>query len=251
MPTVADSRAPIGVVRGRDRRVEAARGAERDREDRPVAVDRVVGEQDRDVQPRLLDRDVLEVVDLRRVGEAEDASRRRPCASASVICPSESSCSCCSFSFERHPPQQRVDLALDGLAGGRSRVGCSARSSLDVRDVAATAPTATSERTAIVAPIAAVRPRTAMLILPGRGGRPAAIQGRRLPSPGRPKHPARADPPARPGVRPRKRPNWGLTPERFSHGRPHGSRETSHAGHESARDRRATRQSRWSARPFS
>ena len=59
-------------VGGRHRRVEAAGGAERDREDRAVAVDRVVGEQDRDVQPRLLDRDVLEVVDLRRVGQAED-----------------------------------------------------------------------------------------------------------------------------------------------------------------------------------
>ena len=74
MPTVAVSRAAIGVVGGRHRRVEAARGAERDREDRAVAVDRVVGEQDRDVQPRLLDRDVLEVVDLGRVGQAEDAA---------------------------------------------------------------------------------------------------------------------------------------------------------------------------------
>ena len=62
------------VVGGRHRRVEAARGAQRDREDRAVAVDRVVGEQDRDVQPGLLDRDVLEVVDLRRVGQAEDAA---------------------------------------------------------------------------------------------------------------------------------------------------------------------------------
>ena len=61
-----------GVVGRRDRRVEAARGAQRDREDRAVAVDRVVGEQDRDVQPRLLDRDVLEVVDLDRIGQAED-----------------------------------------------------------------------------------------------------------------------------------------------------------------------------------
>jgi hypothetical protein len=37
-------------------------------------VDGVVGEQDRDVQPGLLDRDVLQVVDLGRVDEAEHAA---------------------------------------------------------------------------------------------------------------------------------------------------------------------------------
>jgi hypothetical protein len=37
-------------------------------------VDRVEGEQDRDVQPRLLDGHVLEVVDLHRVGQAEHAA---------------------------------------------------------------------------------------------------------------------------------------------------------------------------------
>jgi hypothetical protein len=64
------------VVVGGDARVERAGGPERDREDRPEAVDRVVGEQDRDVQARLLDGDPLVLVDERRVGEAEDAADR-------------------------------------------------------------------------------------------------------------------------------------------------------------------------------
>ena len=92
------ARAELVVLRG-DVRVERARGAERDREDRAVAVDRVVGEQDRDVQPRLLDRPVLVLVDLHRVDEAEDAAdrlvgpRRVP-----LIWPSESSWIWFSFS---------------------------------------------------------------------------------------------------------------------------------------------------------
>ena len=57
-----------------DRRVERAGGAQRDGEDGPVAVDGVVGEQDRDVQPGLLDGDVLELVDPRRVHQAEHAA---------------------------------------------------------------------------------------------------------------------------------------------------------------------------------
>ncbi len=48
------ARADALVGRG-DAGIEAAGRAERDREDRPVAVDGVVGEQDRDAEPRLLD----------------------------------------------------------------------------------------------------------------------------------------------------------------------------------------------------
>jgi hypothetical protein len=62
------------VVGCRDRRVEAARLPERDREHGPVAVDRVEREQDRNVQPRLLDGNVLQVVDPGGVREAEHAA---------------------------------------------------------------------------------------------------------------------------------------------------------------------------------
>ena len=68
------ARAELVVLRG-DVRVERAGGAERDREDRAVAVDRVVGEQDRDVQRRG-HRPVLVLVDLHRVDQAEDAADR-------------------------------------------------------------------------------------------------------------------------------------------------------------------------------
>ena len=76
MPTAADSEAPIrwSVAATLGSKLRAV--GERDREDRAEAVDRVVGEQDRDVQARLLDGVVLVVVDLRRVGEAEDAADR-------------------------------------------------------------------------------------------------------------------------------------------------------------------------------
>ena len=63
-----------GSVGFSDRWIEAAGLCQRDREHRAETVDGVEGEQDRDVQPRLLDRDVLEVVDLRWIREAEDAA---------------------------------------------------------------------------------------------------------------------------------------------------------------------------------
>src|SRR5262245_50429116 len=50
-----------GVIR-RHLRVEAARRSQRNREDRPEAVDRVEGKHHGDVQPRLVNRDVLEAV---------------------------------------------------------------------------------------------------------------------------------------------------------------------------------------------
>ena len=90
------------VVLGGDVRVERAAGGQRDREDRAVAVDRVVGEQDRDPEPRLLDGDVLQLVDPLGFDEAEHAADARPSASASVICPSERSCTCWSFSVGGH-----------------------------------------------------------------------------------------------------------------------------------------------------
>ena len=59
-----------GVVHGH-LRVEAARRCQRNREDRPEAMDRVEREQQRDVQPRLLDRDVLKPVDLYGIGDTQ------------------------------------------------------------------------------------------------------------------------------------------------------------------------------------
>ncbi len=75
------ARAVRRVVR-RDVGVEAGADAERNREDRPEAVDRVEGEEQRDLQPRLLDRETLELPDPCRIGHAQD--RPEPTAYAVV-----------------------------------------------------------------------------------------------------------------------------------------------------------------------
>ena len=108
------------VVGGGHRRVEAARGAQRHREDRAVAVDRVVGEEDRDVQPRLLDRDVLEVVDLRRVGEAEDPAHARLRVGVGDL-PVGQQLQLLELLADRHLAEQSIDLALDAAIGAVSR----------------------------------------------------------------------------------------------------------------------------------
>ena len=66
-----------GVVH-RHLRVEAAGRAQRNREDRPEAMDRVEREQQRDVQPRLVNRDVLEAVDRRRIRDAQHRAEAVP-----------------------------------------------------------------------------------------------------------------------------------------------------------------------------
>ena len=67
------------VVVERDLRIEARTGGQRDREDRPEPVDRVEGEEDRDLQPRLLDGDALEVSDPLS-GRSRSGPSRGPCA---------------------------------------------------------------------------------------------------------------------------------------------------------------------------
>ena len=105
------------VVGGGHGRVEAARGAQWDREDRAVAVDRVVCEQDRDVQPRLLDRDVLEVVDLRRVGQAEDPADAGFCVRVGDL-PVGQQLELRQLLVDGHPREQVVHAPLDALTGG-------------------------------------------------------------------------------------------------------------------------------------
>ena len=105
------------VVGGGHRRVEAARGAQRHGEDRAVAVDGVVGEEDRDVQPRLLDRDVLEVVDLRRVGEAEDPAHAGLRVGVGDL-PVGQQLQLLELLADRHLAEQTIDLALDAAVRG-------------------------------------------------------------------------------------------------------------------------------------
>jgi hypothetical protein len=113
------------VVVGRDRRIEAAGGAERDREDRPEAVDRVEGEQHRDVQPRLLDGEVLEVVDPRGIRDAEG---RAEALLHLVIGDQEvrEQLDLLQLLLERHAREQVVHARLDSpvsrRAGGCERV---------------------------------------------------------------------------------------------------------------------------------
>ena len=109
-----------GVVGRGHRGVEAAGRAQRDREDRAVAVDRVVGEEDRDVQPRLLHRDVLEVVDLRRVDEAEDRADARLRVRVGDL-PVGEQLHLLQLLVDGHLAHQAVDLALDAAVGGLPR----------------------------------------------------------------------------------------------------------------------------------
>ncbi len=70
------------------------------------------------MQPRLLDRDVLEVVDLRRVGEAEDAADARLRLGVGDLAVGEQ-LELLELLVERHLAQEMIDLALDA-AGSRS-----------------------------------------------------------------------------------------------------------------------------------
>ena len=100
-----------------DRRVERAGRAERDGEHRPVPVDGVEGEHDRDVQPGLLHRDVLQVVDLRRVDLAEHPTEARLGLGVSRL-PVGQQLDLLQLLLGGHLRDQRGHLVLDG------RVGC-------------------------------------------------------------------------------------------------------------------------------
>jgi hypothetical protein len=114
------------VVVGRHVGVEAAGRPQRDREDRPEPVDRVEREQDRDVQPRVLDGLVLEVVDLVGIGEAEDAADRLLRLGV-VDLPVAQERELVELLLQRHLLQQGVDLPLDALA---RRASCLAKGAL-------------------------------------------------------------------------------------------------------------------------
>ena len=82
------------------------------------------------------------------------------CASASVICPSDSSWTCCSFSSVVILRSRLLTLRSMPRSAG-CRVGCNAASSVD-RVAATTAPATSMLNTTIVVTIAALRPRGPM-----------------------------------------------------------------------------------------
>src|SRR5581483_2684430 len=96
------------------RKVEAARGCERDGEDRPVAVDHVVSEQQRYLETCLLDRDALRGVDILRAHDVEERPNFSPAHQLErlwrVRCVLGK---LADFLFQSHLSQQRIDSALD------------------------------------------------------------------------------------------------------------------------------------------
>ena len=119
------------VIGEGDVRIKAARRPKRDREDRPVPVNRVVREQDRDVQPRG-HREVLEVVDLRRIRQAEDPADRLARLGIGDL-PIRLQGQLVQLVLQRHLAHQRIHSALDvlvrGMPGRRQRRLVVARSS--------------------------------------------------------------------------------------------------------------------------
>jgi hypothetical protein len=102
-------------------------------------VDRVVGEQDRDVEPRLVHRDLLEVPDLHGVHQAEDPAHALAGVLVGDLAVGEQ-LHLLELLLEGHLGQEPVDPPLDP-AIGCPRVGCKAASSRDC--VAAITPPAT------------------------------------------------------------------------------------------------------------
>ena len=111
-----------GLRRFFHRRIPGRRHAERDREDRAIAVDHVEAEQQRDVQPALLEGEMLQPIDLLRIGEPQ----HRADATVDVVrvcCrgdePSQRDAGhqveLADLLLERHPAEQGV--------GANSRVG--------------------------------------------------------------------------------------------------------------------------------
>jgi hypothetical protein len=109
------------VIGERDVGIERRRGRQRRREDRPEAVDRVEREQDRDVQPRVLDGVVLVLVDQRRIGLTEHAADRLARLLRVLLhLPVGEQRQLLQLLVERHPPQQRLDPALDAAIASRA-----------------------------------------------------------------------------------------------------------------------------------
>ena len=106
----------VGGVGERHVRVEARGGAQRNREGRAEAVDGVEGEQERDPEAGVLDRDPLELADPLRVRDAED--RAEPVAHL-VLGDQEvrKQLGLLELLLQRHLRDQRVDAILDPLVG--------------------------------------------------------------------------------------------------------------------------------------
>ena len=104
------------VVVERHLRIEARTGAERDREDGTETVDGVEGEQDRDLQPRLLHGDALQLPDPHRIGHAQD--RAEPLAHFRLGDQEvRQQLDLLQLLLKRHPRQQVAHPRLDGLVG--------------------------------------------------------------------------------------------------------------------------------------
>ena len=100
------------VVGPGDVGIEAAGGGQRDREDRPEAVDRVEGEQDRDAQTGVVDGLVLVLVDQRGVGLAEDGADAARLGGVVLHLAVGQQGELVELLLERHPLHERVDAAL-------------------------------------------------------------------------------------------------------------------------------------------
>jgi len=92
----------------------APTGAQRDREDRAEAVDGVECEEHRDLQPRILDCDPLELSDPRWIRDAEDGAEPvadLPFGDQEV----RKQLNLLQLLLERHPRDQAVHAGLDRL----------------------------------------------------------------------------------------------------------------------------------------
>ncbi len=102
----------VRVVVGRDLRIEARAGGERDREDRPESVDRVEGEEQRDLQPRLFHRDRLKLPDPRGIGHAQHRAEPSPnlCIGDEEV---RQQLDLLQLLLQRHLREQVIDPRLD------------------------------------------------------------------------------------------------------------------------------------------
>ena len=109
------ARAVLVVVEGH-LRVEARAGGKRDREDGAEAMDGVEGEQHRDLQPRLLNGNALQLPDPRRIGHAQD--RAQPVAHL-LLGDKEvrQELDLLQLLLERHLREQVAHPRLDSLVG--------------------------------------------------------------------------------------------------------------------------------------
>ena len=186
MPTAADSKAPIRWSVKATSGSKLERRGQRRREHGPEAVDRVEREQDRDLQPRVLDRVVLVLVDQHRVGLAEHAADRLARLLRVLLhLPVGEQRQLVELLVERHPAQQVVDPPLDRRDHLLARRSGSAASSPE-RDAAITPPAPIDPTANTAAATADTRPLRDMVLPPcrplrpdGRGGTSPDVRSRK------------------------------------------------------------------------